>query len=218
MSPCEGCHAGCCRSLVVAVTGADLLRIERDRGIRLDETLCRWSDPAGTISRGAVPHFRFADEPGVPYVIGLKHLPSEVHPGTSRCEFLVEEPPTDEAPLGRARCGIYESRPLACRTFPARFDGGGELVILSDVPTSGREGEHPVYGLCPRPWQAADIDPLELPAQLAAARFERDFFRSVARLWNEVPRKFEDFPPFLRWVYGNRVIEAESGGTRRRAA
>ena len=209
MGPCDGCHAGCCRSLAVPVTGADLLRIERDRGIALEDSLCRWADPEDRVGRGIAPHFHFADDASVPYVIGLRHVASETHSGTTRCEFLIEEPPSADAPLGRARCGIHESRPLACRTFPAKFNTTGELTILSEPPRSGREEEHPVYGLCPRPWRAEDVDPLELPGDLARTRFERDFFWSVSRLWNEAAGGFEEFPGFLRWVYGNRVLGAD---------
>ena len=205
MSPCHGCHAGCCRSFVVPVTGADLLHLERARGLPLEEIVCRWADAEGRIARGAAPHFRFEDDLETPYVIGLRHVPSEAHPGTSRCEFLMETPPTPEAPLGGARCGVYENRPMACRIYPARFNSTSELTILSDVPRSGREHEHPAYQLCPRPWQPEDVDPLELPRTMAAAKFEREFFRSVARLWNDVPRAFADLPDFFRWVYDNRV-------------
>lgn len=210
MSPCESCHAGCCRSFAVPVTGADLLRIERDLGYRLEETLCRWKDPNGVIARDRAPQFRFSDDPQTPYVIGLQHEQSSFFSGTTRCQFLIEGTPDARHPLGIARCGIYGSRPAACRTFPARLNPTGELAILDDVPRRGRDGDHPAYELCPRPWEPADVDPLEAVQDLIVTRFEAAFFTQLAELWNRNPRVWEVFPEFLRRAYAGRVQSTAS--------
>lgn len=206
MHICQDCHAGCCRSFAVPVTGADILRIERDLGLTFWDFVCRWSDPEGTIARRYAPHFRFEDEPGTPFVIALQHTASTSFPKTTKCQFLLEEPPSEEHALGRARCAIHPSRPSACRVFPTKFDDSAELVILQDVQEHGREGDAGVYSLCPRPWTPADADPLEAPATLVVARYEMDFFRRVADLWNRRPRSWEVFPDFLRLVYASRVV------------
>ena len=208
MSPCSSCHAGCCRSLAVPVTGADILRIEQEVSLPFEQIACRWADPDGTIARSQAPHLYFADDLAIPYVLCLQHEASVFHPGTTKCRFLVESRPSREQPLGQARCGMYASRPSACRTFPAKFNTTGELVVLHDLPSCGPRDNHPAYALCPRPWNAADVDPLRLPQDLAVAKFEMDFFHTVARAWNRRPRSFDALPEFLRLAYRNRVLSA----------
>ena len=61
MAPCQSCHAGCCRSFAVPITGADIVTIERRFGHSFWDFVCRWVDPEGKIARGRVPHFYFAD-------------------------------------------------------------------------------------------------------------------------------------------------------------
>lgn len=207
MSLCSNCHAGCCRSFAVPITGADLLRLERSTGRDFWSIACRWADPEGTIAGRYAPHFRFADEPATPFVICLKHVESAQHPGTEKCVFLEESAPDAEAPLGRGGCGVYADRPSACRAFPTKFAPDGELTVLYDVPARGRDGDHPVHTLCPREWTVDDVDPIQAPADLAVARFEMDFFRSIAAIWNRAPRQFEVLPDFLRMVYARRVTD-----------
>jgi Fe-S-cluster containining protein len=218
MSPCTSCHAGCCRSFAVPVTGADILRIERDCGLPLEEFACRWEDTDGAIARDRAPHFRFSDAPQTRFVICLKHDASDSFPGTTRCRFLREGPPELGHPLGIARCGIYAGRPAACRTFPAKLSQTGELAILAHVPVRGRAGEHPAYELCPRDWQPADLDPIDAVQELVVARFETEFFTQFAELWNRRPRPWEAFPAFLRMAYSGRVQLAERDLERREAA
>ncbi|QDT37087.1 Flagellin N-methylase [Stratiformator vulcanicus] len=205
-SPCDNCHAGCCRSFAVPVTGADILRIERDLDLAFWDFACRWADPDGKIARKYAPHFYFEDEPSTPFVICLSHQPSRFHKGTSKCRFLVEGQPDDENPMGQARCGIYNSRPMACRCFPTKFNSTGELTVLHDVPTRGRKETHPAYELCPRNWTVDEVDPISAPQDLTVAKFEMNFFHSLASVWNRAPRSFEVFPDFLKLVYSRRVV------------
>jgi Fe-S-cluster containining protein len=198
----------------VPVTGADILRIERNYDVRFWEFVCRWEDPEGSIARNYAPHFHFADEPEMPFVICLSHSGSKVFPTTSKCTFLVEEPPTEENPefpLGTAHCGIYEHRPSACRTYPTRFNESEELAVLYDLPASGRaSSQHPCYSLCSRDWEPADFDPLELLPDLAVARFEMRFFHKIASIWNASPKPWGMFPRFLEVMYANRILRAPS--------
>jgi Fe-S-cluster containining protein len=211
MSPCDGCHAGCCRSFAVPVTGADILRIGRGLGLSFWDFVCRWQDPQGKIARNYAPHFHFADEPESPFVICLTHAASQIFPETSKCQFLIEQPPTEIAPLGTASCGIYDHRPSACRAFPTKFNETEELAVIYDVPASGRAAnQHQAYTLCSREWEPADFDSLELLPMLAVAKFEMQFFHQLALLWNRQPRAWDLFPDFLALVYSNRVIRGQA--------
>lgn len=204
-SPCEGCHAGCCRSFAVPISGADVLRLERT-GLSFWDFATRWADENGAIANGYAPHLHFADEPQTPFVLGLSHVESRVFPGTPKCRFLSETDPTGERPLGVGRCGTYESRPAACRVFPKKLDERGELVQLQPVPARGRDSQEPQFRLCPRPWTAADVDPVETPGEIVTAEFEMRFFAKVAALWNRTPGGWLTFPTFLRSVYAARVV------------
>ncbi len=85
------CHAGCCRSFAVPVTGADILRIQREQQLSFWDFVCRWEDPESKIARNYAPHFHFADEPDTPFVVCLTHTASQSFPETSKCGFLVED-------------------------------------------------------------------------------------------------------------------------------
>ncbi len=207
MGICSGCHSGCCRSFAVPTTGADILRIERDLGLDFWQFACRWEDQDGSIALKYAPHFHFADEPETPWVICLMQTPSQIFPGTSKCQFLQETPPDATSPLGTGVCGIYGSRPSACRAFPTRFNETSDLVIIHEVPGRGKPlNSNPAYTLCPRPWTKEDVDPIQAAEDLAVARYEMQFFKTLAVQWNQRPQDWELFPHFLRMVYGARVV------------
>ena len=188
------------------LTGADILRIERDLGLTFEDFVCRWADPDGKIARHHAPRFRFSDEPHTPFVICLRHTSSVFLPGTTKCRFLTEGAPDPDHLLGQARCAIYGSRPGACRTFPLRLNETAELAVIHDVPERGRPGPHPAYSLCPRPWEPTDVDPLQTPQDLVVARYEMAFFSQLADLWNREPRAWNIFPDFVRLAYSQRVL------------
>ncbi len=205
MGICDGCHAGCCRTFVVPLTGADILRIERSVGVSFWDFVCRWADPEGTIAKRTAPHFFFSDEPATPFVIGLLHVPSQIFTGTSKCRFLVEQQPDEQHELGVGRCAIYAQRPLVCQVFPTTFDKHGHLASIQKVPEYGSPDKHPVHRLCPRQWQPADLDPVDTPSALASLFYELRFFHTVATVWNRNPQSWLDFPDFLRLVYSQRI-------------
>mgnify|MGYP002639867605 FL=1 len=209
MSPCEDCHAGCCRSFAVPVSGADIMRIEHGLGLSFWDFVCRWEDPEGQIALNYAPHFFFEDEPETQFVISLMHHESQYFKETTRCRFLTEGQPDEEHPLGQARCGIYNFRPGACRVFPTKFDQANELAVIHDIPARSREGDAEVYDLCPRPWEPSDLDPIQPLHNLVVARYEMQFFCSIAELWNRNPRAWSVFPDFLRIVYARRVVREE---------
>jgi Fe-S-cluster containining protein len=205
MAPCQSCHAGCCRSFAVPITGADMMTIERRFGLSFWDFACRWADPEGKIARGRVPHFFFPDVPDTPFVICLMQTQSVFLPGTVKCRFLVECPPDQEHPLGEARCGIYHGRPAACRVFPTKMNTTGDLVVLCGAPPKPRDNAHPVYDLCPREWEVHEVDPIQGLQDLVLTKYEFAFFAEIARAWNQSPKAWDAFPEFLRIVYSHRV-------------
>lgn len=218
MGICSGCHSGCCRSYVVPTTGADILRIEQNLDLDFWQFVCRWEDKDGAIALKYAPHFHFADEPETPWVICLMQTPSELFPGTTKCQFLKEGPPDENSPLGTGVCGIYENRPSACRAFPTKFNETSDLVLIHEVPERGRPlNSNPAYKLCPRPWTKDDIDPIQAAEDLTVARFEMNFFHTLAKLWNRRPQEWELFPHFLRMVYDARVIEERTHAQQQHA-
>ena len=209
MSQCATCHAGCCRTYVVPVTGADIVKIASRQNLSFWDFVCRWADPQGAIALKYAPHFHFQDQPETPFVISLIQEESRQFPATNRCTFLVEGAQSSEFPLGISQCGIYGERPSACRVFPTKFDHSGELAVLCDVPASGRDGSHPVYNLCPRSWEPGDLDPIQQVQDLVVAKYEMDFFFKLAAAWNERPGDWSLFPDFLQMVYAKRVLRAD---------
>lgn len=205
MGLCQGCHAGCCRSFAVPITGADVIRLERETGTTFWDFACRWADEDGKIAANYAPHFRFQDEPQTPFVICLQHVESQLFPGTPKCQYLKEERPEAGSPLGTAHCGMYNGRPAACRVFPTKFDVENELPVIHPVPEYGREEKLPQFKLCPRQWTPEDIDPIEGAKDLVVARYEAKFFHQLAAIWNRRPGPWEIFPDFLRDIYSRRV-------------
>lgn len=207
MSPCQNCHAGCCRSFAIPVSGADIIRIEQRLDLSFWDFACRWADPEGSIAQKYAPHFRFPDEPEIPFVITLLQRESDVFPETRCCTFLSEGEPDEQNQLGVSHCGIYESRPAACRVFPTKFNDSGELAVIHDVPLRESEGEDALYELCPRQWEPEDLDPVQPLHNLVTARYEMEFFHRLAALWNRDPKPWSVFPDFLRMVYTRRVTK-----------
>ncbi len=202
---CDTCHAGCCRSYAVPLTGADIIRIEQDLNLSFWDFACRWEDAEGRISGNHAPQIYFKDEPETPFVICLSHTQSHFRKNTDKCRFLMESQPDEKHPLGVARCSIYQSRPSTCRAFPTKLNQTGELAILSHVPESGRAGNDPIYNLCPEQWKPDQIDPIRSVQDLVVAQHEINFFRQLVESWNHNPQKWEFFPEFLHLVYSQRV-------------
>lgn len=207
MSMCATCHAGCCRSFAVPISGADITRIMTDLKLSFWDFVCRWEDPEGHIAQNYAPHFHFEDEPQTPFVICLIRNESKVWPGSGKCMFLEETCPTEEHPLGIARCGIYESRPSACSAFPTKLNDTSDLAIIYDVPQRGRQSTDPVYALCPKPWEKSDFDSVKTLQNLIVAKYEMDFFHSLAEVWNREPGPMAAFPEFLHLVYSQRICK-----------
>ena len=209
MTPCQSCHAGCCRAFAVPISGADVIRIESRLNLSFWDFACRWADPNGDIALNHAPQFRFEDELQTPFVICLKHIASEFFPDSDKCRFLMESPPDADHPLGVARCGIHGHRPGACRAYPTKLNSSSELVIIDNVPDNGRPNGEDLYRLCPRQWEPSDIDPLDSVQDLVLAKYEMAFFQQVASAWNRNPQSWLVFPEFLRLIYSHRVTKGD---------
>jgi Fe-S-cluster containining protein len=199
-SPCEGCHAGCCRAYAVPLTGRDIFRIVTELKLPFWNFVCRWADPLGAIARDIAPHFYFDDNPQTPYVICLLQNESRLFPGTRKCRFLDESSAAEASHGVMGRCSIYEHRPVACRVFPARLDELGELAV-HEVPESPGELQHAAYELCPRPWSVSDLDSQAARQNLRECAEEMELFHSIGSRWNENPGSWRLFPQFLDLVY-----------------
>ena len=140
-SPCDGCHGGCCRSFAVPVTGADVFRLTRATGRDFWEVACRWPDADGKIARRYAPPLYFADDPGGPSVLCLKHgarrRAARQHEVAGSCW---KPPPTADRPRGTGRCGVYGDRPRGLPQLPDPVRGG--RAARAD-PRRGRPGGGP---------------------------------------------------------------------------
>ncbi len=215
MSPCQSCHAGCCRAYAVPISGADIVRIQNRFELSFWEFVYRWADPQGEIALNHAPQFFFSDEPQTPYVVCLKQVESEYFPESSKCRFLMESPPDEEHPLGVARCGIHPDRPGTCRAYPTKLDDAAELAIIDEVAESGRPCADDIYKLCPRQWEPADFDPVTTIQDLVVVQYEMTYFHKLALIWNQNPQSWLVFPQFLELVYKKRVIKSEVAESHR---
>lgn len=216
--PCRACHAGCCRSFVVPVTGHDLLRIRHATGLEVWDFACRWEDDGSTIPEEFAPRLVFPDAPDRKFVVGLKHVLSTLFPATDRCEFLRESPlePTAGGSLSETsgcatHCEIHSSRPGVCRLFPLKLDTSGSYE-QRELPTHGRDSSDPAYRLCPRDWTPDELRSAHPPELQDEVRGDLLVWREVASLWNETGLSAEHFPEFLDAIYSGLARDA-SGGT-----
>ena len=171
------------RLLSGSCSPVDTVRIARDQQLDFWDFVVRWADETGSISRGQVPHFYFDDEPQTPFVIGLMHTASEVYPGTTHCRLLQESIREDGSIIGH--CGIYESRPLACRIFPAVILPTGDIGVV-EIPESCATTPE-AHRLCPVPWSVEDLATDEARSQIDECRGELELMSVLAERWNRDP-------------------------------
>ena len=141
MEFCSICHAGCCRSMNVDVTGYDILKIHNTLGLSLPLfiTALRQEGEKYEENRGRLAMFKFADlAPDIYYKLILQSVPTNIFgENSSKCIFLMEWNPQKfglNEPI-TARCGIYNLRPLTCRTFPTKLNENLEPVMLDPYTT-----------------------------------------------------------------------------------
>jgi Fe-S-cluster containining protein len=103
MSACDGCAADCCRHFDLVVSGWDAYRLGRDLSLPLDRFVA----------------LDGADAPDENHQLVLDAAASahryhrlQLKKSAGACTFLVDAG-------GIGRCGVYPSRPAACRAYPA---------------------------------------------------------------------------------------------------
>jgi Fe-S-cluster containining protein len=154
MEPCVGCAADCCRRFQIVILGWDVYRIARDLQV----------PPGNFVDLQGAPD----PDPSHQLVLDVEERAHRYHRLALRkqaggCVFLL-----DVGGLGR--CGIYGSRPDACRAYPALLDG--DLVTLA-----ARE-------YCP-PGSWEDLDRDDYRRRYQRGQKQRAIHDVVADGWNE---------------------------------
>lgn len=163
-SGCATCTtARCCVVFDPELTGADLHRLVRGRGL----------DPADIAELRPVR----VDQAGPDAILLAPSLGYELRlrtkawdPNDRRCTFLVSLGPEVH------RCGVYQHRPIVCRTFPTELTSLGVMV------------GNPEQICPPNAWSAARADLPGLRLLHAHAERERTLHRAFVARWNEEPR------------------------------
>jgi Fe-S-cluster containining protein len=106
---CATCVGDCCRRYLVPVTVADVFRIVKATALHPREFL--------QLIEHAVPPLGFQLRRGGDQLYLMLDRRA-----TGACVFLVE------LPSGQARCGAYQYRPSACRTFPTSLRHGTPTI------------------------------------------------------------------------------------------
>lgn len=215
---CDTCHAGCCRAYNLLITVYDALVISRDLTLPIAEFASMLPRQAEMVKKMGDLHtpVRFSD-PGYEdtfFYIVLKRVPSALLPGTVKCYFLQEwnraEVVADRGQhLGAkiaGRCGIYGSRPLMCRAYPAFLHGNGALGFVTNPKPLELSKASPAYELCPDEWTAGAFapDPGQAVHTLVLNRYEINFQNELIKEWNNAPRALREFFPFAAACYANR--------------
>jgi Fe-S-cluster containining protein len=169
--PCDGCAADCCRGLAIVIHGWDAWRIARDLRLPMESFVA--VEPAD------------APDPNYQLVLDAQASRRAYHrlalKRESGCVFLVSAG-------GLGRCGIYASRPSACRAYPALADG--DLLQLTR-----RE-------FCP-PGAWDHIDEPVYRARYAFGQRQRLIHDAVTDGWNErvlLKRETRSAPELLRFI------------------
>lgn len=212
MQICSSCHAGCCRNYTISLSGYDILNIAKTLDVQPSSFVDVIAVEEGADIEYKSKHtalFRFSDMDGH-YIFGMKMVESALAPQTAKCQFLLEwnldnENPTMEGII--ARCGIYSCRPQLCAAFPTKF-GVDELSgVMVNTSAFEQEVSHPVYKTCPQAPSMADIaDSDEIIKTLVLKKYEVEFFKNLAKKWNENPKTLAEFWDFLTESYQNRVV------------
>lgn len=171
-SGCATCPTSrCCIVFDPELTAADLHRLVRGLGL----------DPADVAELAPIhaeqaegTGFVFDDQGGT-WELRLRRTSHAFRHGANggrrRCGFLLSLGP------GLNRCGVYEHRPMVCRTFPSDFTTLGVMV-----------GNPPA--VCPpNAWSQARADLVGLHALHLRARAELALHRGFVAAWNDDARR-----------------------------
>lgn len=228
---CDTCHAGCCRGYNLLITGFDALRMSRDLSLPVGEfcTLLAFKyDVSKRFESNYVPIK--LSEPGCEekrFFLALKRIESPLVPGTVKCYFLNEwkrqhPAPNREDHTGKtivARCSIYGSRPMMCRTYPTSLHQNVALGFISTPRPIEMAENNAMYQLCPEKWTADQFstDATGVLHNLAIHRYEQDFYNQAIVEFNKKPHRLADFFPYLTRIYENRFRTAPGANAEKAA-
>lgn len=175
--PCFDCHAPCCVSYVVPITGFDLWRMTRVLGLG-------WRDVADVKSdQGRYwDCFRLDDSE-------LRHGLYLRTRSTGACQFLLD------LPGGHQRCGAHDGRPLACRIYPFKVTGSSQLGI-----------ELLTHAMCPPPQKALyQRDVEDARPMVTSELLERELYLVAVARWNAMAQTISHASPlavdeFVEWL------------------
>lgn len=158
--PCASCGV-CCRTYIVPLCGHDIWRLSRNMHLDPSTFLVAWqeeepSDDGFRIERGG---------PLFSVVLDKRSWIKDASP----CTFLMR------FSGGQDRCGVYEHRPVACRTYP--------MELLN---RSARLRDDP---LCPPDaWAPTEPSNPAWYSALTHAAMQYDIYRVVVGHWNSKVR------------------------------
>lgn len=218
MDLCKNCHGGCCRRYLPPLWGSDIIRISE--ALKVDMfffiTVVKEKNPEAMF--GKEPIFNFTDAGQEMYFqIFLKSILSKYYPDVTKCMFLQEwsaEVQQSETLTGIVgRCGIYDIRPINCRTWPAEYNPKEQKVMINDpyynlANRDDRASDSPGYDICYKPLTKEEYEKYEEQYHKDAIlnHFERQFFIEISQKWNRNPDISENFYKFLLKEYRNRLI------------
>ncbi len=173
--PCEGCHGRCCRKFVVFITAHDAARIAKAIP-QMETTLFLNPYPAEIDS--IYPAFKLKEEY---YFLGL-----DSKDGTMKdCKFLVN--------VGYTRiCGIYENRPMPCRTYPFTTEDG-KLDFVETL-------------VCPKQWWPEGKEREEYINNINQLKKELKEYEKIVGIWNRNFGEKGSFMEFLNFAFNQVEI------------
>ena len=212
MHICGECTCGCCRKFAIPITGYDILKISKNLKININSFIEIDPVPEERIEdeSSIVGLFKFAESASDGfYKFCMKKVESSLVPGVFKCIFLQEwynNPDNPSVENIVARCGIYGNRPTICAAFPATVDKSGYFAVI--VSKKITEEDNILYKLCPREIVREDFpqNSESILRTVLMNKYEQDFFKTIAVIWNENPKPLNLFIPFLENWYAERVL------------
>ncbi len=178
---CSNCEGRCCTYYIVPITGYDLWRIVQAQRLAPSSFTTRlpedYPTATGYILRPSGPT----------YSLALRH-----HEGRRNdipCVFLMQ------LREGVQRCGIYDSRPSACRTYPMR---------LNEQRIAPRDDM-----LCPPDsWNIPALDRSIWRERVERQEWEWDLYGRVVKAWNEAVQRHPPTAGFVVTQYTEYLLNA----------
>lgn len=215
---CSSCQAGCCRRFNVPLTGYDILKIRKTLNLEYLEyaQIIIVDNEYVKKDSKSVSVFKFTNLGAAKYyTFYLRSIKSKYLPDSHKCMFLQEWDGEDFAMPDfegvKARCGIYDVRPLVCTIYPAKLHKNELIGITSDPGKRLDKPDNAAYNLCPRDLNKLDLldNSDEIIKNLVLYKYEMNYFKFLAETWNQGNGDFGEFFTFLEAAYENRVLFEE---------